>query len=375
MNIDILDIFYNYVIKEAVNGKVSCFFDYTVIFNTYLEETNERLICKQNIPNVIIPTLKIKSREIFNELLIKYVNLCKNFYTANNFEEEVLNREEYEINRTCPEKQILTLLWSNATFDDFENPECYLRKRIAFLESNVKLEDITTDYSNYLNGNINIKILKDNIYNETPYKMVIDIKNSKGEIYSFPQIKFGIENDTVYFYAIQNINKIHYGYAKMINRLLFKIGENFDSNKDNHEIYGEGNLKDISASFLVALNIAVNYFNNLGYQKLVASSILITRWNAKKVIVNSKIKSNVFSEREALELIKKQDAIQQNLTDKFLRTFLRLDYHYPNLEVNAYPFDIDSNLHLKITGDLYSNNTLLNETGMLVKNNNKKLNL
>lgn len=375
MSEEILDIFYNYIVREASTGRVSCFLDYSVLFNTYIVDAYEKHTCDVEIPHTLIPTLIIKNRERFNELLIRYVELCLSFYNEDNYLTEILDREEYDEHRTCPEKLIMTLLWSNATYEDFENPEEYLKKRIAFLESSVRETSLETDYSEFLSGKINLNIMKDNIHNETPYKMVIEMENDEGEKYTFPEVKFGIYNDQVYFYAIQNNSDNNSSYAKKINRLLFKVGEGFDASSDNYDIYNEGNLKDISASFLVALNIAINYLNSLGYQKLSASSILITRWNAKKVILDAKKSRNMINEKEEQELLDKQEIIQKNLTEKFLRTFLRLVHHYSNLEVSAYPFDIDSNLHLDITGELISNNTLLNETARLVKNDNKNLNL
>ena len=37
-NMDILDMFYNYVIKEAATGKINAFLDYRVVFETNILE-------------------------------------------------------------------------------------------------------------------------------------------------------------------------------------------------------------------------------------------------------------------------------------------------------------------------------------------------
>ena len=364
---DILDIFYNYVIKEAMNGSINCFIRYCIAFNTYIFEDNEKYISNINIPNVIIPTLTIKNKQRFNELLIRYVNLCLNFYDNNNYLQEVIVKEDFDQTRNSKEKLIMSLLWSNATYDDFEHPEEYLLRRIAFLENYT--EKKVSFNSEILNGNVSVKVVKDNIHNETPFKLVSSIEN-EGDIYYLPEVKFGICDDTVYFYAIQKKDNGVTNYNKKINRLLYKVGEGFDSLEDNYSIYEEGNLKDISAPFLVALNIAINYFNSLGYDKFNASSILISRWNAKKIIVHLKNKANLLKDGEESKLLEEQDIIQKNITDKFLRTFLRLSHHYPSIEVTSYPFDTDSYLHLNISGKLISNNTLLNDLGSKINNGN-----
>ena len=66
--------------------------------------------------------------------------------------------------------------------------------------------------------------------------------------------------------------------------------------------------------------------------------------------------------------------IQNNLTEKLLRTFLRIVSHNKTFEVIAYPFDIDSSLHIKISDVLDCNNTLLSETFLIgEKVNSKKI--
>ena len=40
MKSNLLDLFYNFVIKEAAYGKIDCFFKYNMIFNTKILEDN-----------------------------------------------------------------------------------------------------------------------------------------------------------------------------------------------------------------------------------------------------------------------------------------------------------------------------------------------
>ena len=155
---------------------------------------------------------------------------------------------------------------------------------------------------------------------------------------------------------------------------MFQIGENFDTKNDTYENYGEGNLKDVSASFVVASNIALGLLASKGITDVVVPSILIERWNAKEtgIIVKSKREEN---SQEYIDSNKEEhNKIQNNLTEKLLRTFLRIVSHNKTFNVTAYPFDIDSSLHIKTSEELDCNNTLLNETFLIgEKVNSKKI--
>ena len=78
-------------------------------------------------------------------------------------------------------------------------------------------------------------------------------------------------------------------------------------------------------------------------------------------------------DEETEKLIKEQERIQANLTEKFLRTFLRLSEQYNNLNITAYPYEIDSYLSLEVAGRLTSENKLLNDISISITDNVKHL--
>ena len=78
-------------------------------------------------------------------------------------------------------------------------------------------------------------------------------------------------------------------------------------------------------------------------------------------------------DEETEKLIKEQERIQANLTEKFLRTFLRLSEQYNNLNITAYPYEIDSYLSLEVAGRLTSENKLLNDISISITDNVKRL--
>lgn len=120
-----LDIFYNDIIKEVATGRVDCFFIYNILFETKIFEDNIHIKSQIN-KDFLIPTLIINNKEKFNKLLIEYTNLAKEFYDLSKFKNELNSTEN--INNVQIEKIIMTLLWSNATIEDFSNPIEFLEK-------------------------------------------------------------------------------------------------------------------------------------------------------------------------------------------------------------------------------------------------------
>ena len=109
---------------------------------------------------------------------------------------------------------------------------------------------------------------------------------------------------------------------------------------------------------------------------VVVPSFLLERWNAKCIANNLKVTKRNLSENEIQSLNESHDVLQNNLTNKLIRTFLRLGCHYNNFDILSFPYEIDSCLHICLNdNDLQCNNNLLYETNIVLRNsvaNNKK---
>lgn len=375
-----ISVFYDEIINEASAGRVDCFFMMNLLFSTYLKEENKTIEAKKDDDGrYLIPTLVIKNKESFNKLLTEYLALAKSKYDLTKYY-EALEFEDIKNHEQVINKLVLTTLWANATYDDFSESEEFLRKQISFLKDNTFSEynePTIIGYSEMLGGYVEIENISEPILNETPNSLKITlIEPETNERYTFPLVRYGIKDVKCYIYAVQKNKKfdIDNNFKKKVNRRLFKIGENFDTKNDTYENYREGNLKDVSASFVVASNIALGLLSSKGINDIVVPSILIERWNAKEknIIVRSR------REREQQEYIEtnknEHNEIQSNLTEKLLRTFLRIVSHNSTFEVMAYPFDIDSSLHMRTSPELDCNNSLLNETFLIgEKVNSKKI--
>ena len=374
---DILDIFYNSIIKEAQKGRINSYGKSNIIFSTIIEEDNIHYKATNEDENLIVPTLIIKNKNKFNSLLIEYVEKAKVFYEDINDLENL-----YEINENDnKEKFIMTRIWSNATFEDFQNPIDFLRNRIAFFDNKFKFNDLT-GYSNLLKGNIIINLEKDIIDNETPYKLKIKVVDDFGNEALLPSVKLGLVDNKAYIYAIQREQKNYKDseFSKKVNRVLYKANEGFDPLNDNYDIYGVGNLKDVSTSFLMSANICLSILERNGIEEIVIPSILIQRYNSRNIKYNiqknlkqencKEINDSVISEYE--NNIENNNSIQENLTEKLIRTFLRLGHHHSNIDILSYPTEIDTSLHIKFNNEIdICNNKLFEETYNLDNKRNK----
>lgn len=364
-----LSIFYNEIIKEASTGSVDADITYNILFNTIIPEENINITSNIKLDNVLVPTLVIKNKKLFDELLSAYLDLALNFYNDNNYYIETTENTFYYYKV----KTILSILWSNATYEDFNDPINFLRKRISFFKNNLEEYNTLTDlgYSNILNSNIKVKNTKSNLRNETPYKLEIVLDNNDS-IYELPNIYYGICNNDLYIYAIQNrknVNIENNSFQKFIKRKLYSINDGLDIKNETFENYDIGNLKDVTPSFLLALNIIIGIFKGRDIENVIVPFIMYIRWNDKEIMFDKKERK--IEGFDKLSEQTKHEYIQSNLTEKLIRTFLRLSYHSDGIEIENYPFELDSSLKLKI-GDIKSfNNELLDETYHISKGQSK----
>lgn len=296
--------------------------------------------------------------------MVKYVTLANEFYKFTYFDSSVMRDMTLITDETiCKQKLILATLWMNATYDDFKKTVQFLEKRIGFLEQGLDFEIKEMGYSSIFRSSLCLQKKKSDINYETPYHLSIYLRDEENNTYYLPNIRYGIYNDEVYIFALQSVEQEKNDYSKKINRLLYKTGEGFDSLKDNSEIYDIGNLKDVTASFLVAANIAVSYFHSLGYRKIIIPSFLVSRWNSFAYAVHS---VSILGFKKG-KYFKEKEQIQKNITDKFIRTFLRLAYHNSGIRIDSYPMDNDDCLHVRLGEELNANNRLLQESDNIIR--------
>lgn len=369
----ILDIFYKEIISElnTKKGKIKIQDNlYYFPFSVAIEE--------EKIPSSSYelsddfsfapPVLMIRDKESFEPLLVEFIKQ----------QLQLINEEEnlrHYLTLCCGEnihnqiKYLLLLVWKNATSEDFIHPQAFLTKRIQFFTR----EDITTPLEAPLDMNQGLGIVSEVKRQfaslETPYyldsKIISYNQNGNGESYPLPQISYGISDKVAYLYSIKgkkrprNENKT--SFFKKIDRYLYKANdhvqdsEEYQAYKEKKTDYYPENISDISVSALYSLTMFLKHLERNGITKLVTTSFLPLRYLAKEQAINESISLFRFLyNHDRLEEIKNEELAElardtKNQTEKLIRTLRRLSYHFPNLEIASYPFEVDSNLHMEIT--------------------------
>lgn len=304
-----------------------------------------------------IPIIKVKNKETFYNYIKEFLNLFS--------EDEWLNK--------------LVYLFSNLSFSDFNDIELYIKRNINFVKNKL-LENKSIPF---LDEKINIHI--ENYYQESPYCFISSITNGI-DSYDLPIISYGISENICYIFAIQDKNKDkNSSYSKKIKRMLYKINKGVYENesleyknyKENKSTYYPENISDVSPSAILSLSIFLKQLNEIGITKVKVVPFLPIRYNAKKEAYQNKInyliKKDNLTQEEQKEIkqkyLEEHLRIQNNLTQKFLRNFFRINYHFPNVDIYSYPFDIDEYLNINLS-NFTKNDDILSE---MVNSVEKKL--
>ncbi len=330
------DIFYE-LAREAVNGAVVIDGEvWPIAFNTIIG--NDRYTNDSNLA-----TLIIDNQNEFFSLLEKYIYL-----TIESGRKTGFFIEDKERNRF---KQIMAYLFVNATVEDFNNPCELLRKNIAFIEDKTLgylkdgLEIPLDEY--FTNSSLIVKEEDQSIYMETPKKIVLTMKNNEGKRCLIAEISYGIreingEKECIIYSimspGIHGKKQIDEDYAKKINRSLFKLNAGvLDNESQEYRDYKDGlsdyypeNISDVSPSQVLAMTTFLSILQREGIHNITVESYLPVRYMSRAIAADKTEDQEVRKERE-----ERNDAIQRNATDKFIRLFRRIMYHMEDLKLFA----------------------------------------
>ena len=339
------------IIKGAKSGKVIIDGDaFPICFNTIIND-------KKIIGDDSYPYANIKDEDKFFTLLDEYLDL------------------ELSLNRKHPlfikdaidnfKRMLISYLFVNASITDFENVNDLLRKRISFLKDNTfKDYHKTIKMPSLLDSNLVISNEVQSVMMECANAISFKLEKD-GEFYSLPKVFYGIDNDTCYIYSIMNDKKFVNNdtpFKKKTNRLLYKLNENvFENESDEYKTYLENktyypeNISEISVSFLLSLSMFIKMLKESNISKIKVVPYLPVRYLSRSV-----------SSRKR-EDDERNDKIQDNATNKFIRTFQRCAYHIKELEVLSYPYMESEYLSLRINDIKTINNDMLDETIKRIK--------
>lgn len=350
----ILDILYNQIVPEAQEGKIDCYFMMNIAFNLVIDnkEISECVDLPYN--GILIPTLKITNKQLFDSLLIEYVKKSIRTYEPSNFSflndldtQYIENIEETKEHYLM--KYIICTLFANASFNDFNYPTKFLQSRIAMLDNKILNYDGLLDlgYIESIGARIYVMEEISPIKSETPYRIRSYIRFDDGHNLSLPEIYVGNNGEKYQLYGIQKTIK--------------------SDGIDEHPY-----LKQIRKGFIAKVNgapehyfLAVMLFLSLCSDKEIeVIPFLVQRWNAKRISIYNKVKNNPSISFEDKE--EEQDKIQNNATNILIQYFRKLEDTSIGMDFSVIPFDLDNNLHINIKDDFESRCVAFNELFGLV---------
>lgn len=106
-------------------------------------------------------------------------------------------------------KLALISIWTDATYQDYENPIELINRYSSFLDED-KLHKLLKNEREIYNANgtsIKMKTQQNNWELETPLRFVLEATDAKGKK-EFPGVHYGVHNNEAYIYAVQGTNYI-----------------------------------------------------------------------------------------------------------------------------------------------------------------------
>ena len=366
-------LFYE-VVREAKNAKVRIDGEeWCIAFNTIIYEDGK--IKEEHFNDRNMSTLVIKDEERFFPLLEEYI------------------AREIDANRRCMWfsnneldtriKFIIAYLFANASTEEFLDPEGMLRRRIDFLDDDsfeyLNEGKVIPLGSTFGNSDIFLKRTAQSVMMETPWKIDISLcKWVDDEMVSCPlaDVSYGVreENGEKVCYVYSMMKPKEKGessdrekiFRKRLNRELYKLNEGvLEQESEDFIKYRNGetrdyqeNVTDVTQSFVLSLSIFVTLLQKEGISKIKVVPYLPVRYVGRQITA-----MNVTNLERQQELYDRNKRIQDNCTNKFMRTFRRVAYHMgDDLEMYSVPYEIDEYMTFVLKSKSHDlNNPILNE--------------
>lgn len=342
----IIDLFYNEIVPEAQTGRVDAYFTMNLAFN--LTINNKPITSSPNIncDDVIIPTLRINNKTIFDYLLVEYVYKAMKTYKEENFLflidiEYIYPKEDVKtLKQKYLIKYIICTLFANASYIDFEDPIKFLRNRISMLDNRIlpTNETINLGYFDSIGASIYIKEEISPIKAETPRRITGYVEYDDGYQLILPEIYMGKTDDKYLIYGIQKTtsksNIDEKTYIKQIRKGL------------NSRLYA------IPEHYFLAYIISLVLCND---KPIEIVPFLTERWNAKSIALSRDTK-HTEEEKEQYK-----ESMQNKITNDFLRVYLKLMEVTPEINIISYPFEIDDHFHISMLEQPNSKANVMNE--------------
>jgi len=254
--------------------------------------------------NFDCPIFDIPDFDLFVEKVSTYLEKAKSFYAY--------DKEYFEITEEEFEEKLFFDLMVNTSYSDQKDIYSAIDRREKMLK---ELPCGEKYIGEYLDKRVYCKTVKNHSNIESPYKMTISFKSEEGE-FSLPALNFGIVDDQVYLFAVQNKREKQTStLAKKMDRYLRKLNAGVDM---------EDIVSSVSPSAVASLAIFSSICEKNNINEIVAPSFLPIRYNAT-FFARDRLSEEI--KNEGLEQL---DRDQFNITNRFSYLFLRHNFHFPS---------------------------------------------
>lgn len=357
---------------EARSGMIDCGLKHWLYYTSSIVKDREYTFndVRKEYEGVLVPCLRIANKDALVDKISEYLDIAESFY------------DELDYDRVSDiHKYTIATLFSNMTIDDFNNSDMFIKRRIAFLQDNaLRHFNVPRDigYSNIFDANIEVELRKEPIFMETPYGMYISMikytEEGRKLSYPLPVVRFGIDKTDAYFYAIQKDqseempnDKDFLNFGKKIRRKMYGIGTGLTD--EERGIKTIDNIHEVSPWAVIALTIVLGLLKKFGVGKAYAYPLLLNRYNANVIYSHEELErlkdvdDEIYREiKEHLLYLKNNiNVIQENITDKFIRTFRRIGYHFPGINIDDVSLVENFVLKMHVNDGDRCNNPLLDE--------------
>lgn len=274
----------------------------------FVERVGKKVTIIPRMHEEYIPNFIINDVDVFERNLRKYLEAVR-----------FTDIRSTKIDERHNERYFMFNVWKNATLSDFSNPEKFILRYSNFIKDCTFSEfDDLTPIGRYGGSMLMVQRYQDDHGFETPYVMHLSLTNGK-DIYNLPWIRYGISQNKngdklAYIYAIQRMEPSrNEQYNEVVKKNLNRVNT------------GVKKYRNVTPSAIAALTVFMGMLEGEGIKGIKAPDFLIGRYGRF---------TNATTEEE-------NDRIQYNLTEKFLRNFLRLDDQLDNLRIE--PIYLDDN--------------------------------
>ena len=322
----------------------------------------------------------IKHKEYKGNIPVMIINNYKEFFNLLRqiYERDIelfLRRTDYSGFPVYEKDNLFKEIWLRMTPEDFNHPEYFLKKQALMIKDETFHKFDKETYLgklSFLDNNIictknGIARTWDENFREFQFIIYDKEYYHNNELfnrphYTLPVIRYGIyEKEGKKICSIGSIQNKNYekdeekGLKRRINREKYKI---------NKEI-NDSEVLTVEPNSILTLSLFINLLHQEGITDIEIPGMYVLDYEyhekRNKVILKEFKKEwedekrrEKFSKWYQQNLIymdknyEKQDLISEIKTERFIRIFQRILYHFPKGKINSYPGEADNLLHINI---------------------------